>query len=121
MKRVFYYFVVFLAILVVACFALANKEWITQGVDLSYDPTRPGNPESSLHLPIFLVLFGVLVIGMLLGGLTVWFKQGRFRRAARVAQSEVERHRSEIDKLRSQARSGEAGEGQVMLPSSVPF
>jgi hypothetical protein len=121
MKRAFYYLILVLALVVVAGFALANKQWIAQGVDLSYDPTRPGSPESTLHLPMFLVLFGVLLVGMILGGLTVWFKQGRFRRAARVAQGEVERHRSEIDRLRSQTNGGDGREGSTMLPSSVPF
>ncbi|CAM5774709.1 hypothetical protein LMIY3S_04658 [Labrys miyagiensis] len=121
MKRAFYYLILVVALLVVAAFALANKQWIAQGVDLSYDPTRPGAVETTIHLPMFLVLFGVLLVGMILGGITVWLKQGRFRRAARVAQVEVERHRGEIDRLRSQANASETREGQAMLPSSVPF
>ena len=121
MKRAFYYLVLLLALLVIAAFALANRQWIAQGVDLSYDPTRPGGAESTIHLPMFLVLFGVLLLGMILGGVTVWLKQGRFRRAARVAKVEAERHRSEVERLRAQAGSAGGQGGQAMLPSSVPF
>jgi hypothetical protein len=120
MKRVFYYVVLIVALIVIAAFALANREWIAQTIDLSYDPTNPGGVESTIRLPMFLILFGVLVIGMLLGGITVWLKQGRFRRAARVAHVEVERHRSELDRLRSQANN-EAGDGRTVVPSSAPF
>ena len=121
MKRAFYYLVLLLALVVVAGFALANRQWIAQGIDLSYDPTNPGGVDSTIPLPMFLVLFGVLVIGMILGGITVWLKQGRFRRAARVAQVEVERHRNELDRLRSQGGAGETRDSQAILPSSVPF
>jgi hypothetical protein len=118
MKRAFYYFVLIVAVLVVAAFAWANHRWIVYTVDLSYDPTRPDN---TLGVPIFMVLFGVLLVGILVGGITVWLTQGRFRRAARSAQREVERHRGEIERLRSQGAAGENREAQTMLPSSVPF
>ena len=121
MKRAFYYLTLVVALILVAAFALANRQWIAEGVDLSYDPTRPGSAETTLHLPMFLVLFAALLIGMILGGMTVWFRQGRFRRAARRAQSEVDRHRSEIDRLRSQAGSSEGRESQALLPTSAPL
>jgi uncharacterized membrane-anchored protein YhcB (DUF1043 family) len=71
---------------------------------------------------MFLILFGVLLVGMLIGGITVWLKQSRFRRAARVAQVEVERNRNELDRLRSQAGPvPEARDSHAVLPSSVPF
>ncbi|WP_448949927.1 LapA family protein [Labrys neptuniae] len=122
MKRAFYYLILILALIVMAAFAIANKQWIAEDVGFSYDPSTPGAEATTLHLPMFLILFGVLAIGMLLGGIIVWLKQGRFRRAARVAQVEVERHRNELDRLRSQtAPAGEARSSQTALPSSVPF
>ena len=122
MKRLFYYFILVLALIVMAAFAIANKQWIAEGVALSYDPSAPGAEASTLHLPMFLILFGVLVIGMLIGGITVWLKQSRFRRAARVAQVEAERHRKELDRLRSQATpAAESRDSHAILPSSVPF
>jgi Lipopolysaccharide assembly protein A domain len=120
MKRAFYYLILVLALLVVAGFGFANRQWIAQGVDLSYDPTNPGAVESTIHLPLFLILFGTLLVGMILGGITVWLKQGRFRRAARVAQVEVERHRNELDRLRSDANA-ESRDSHAIVPSSVPF
>ncbi|MFC2252792.1 LapA family protein [Labrys portucalensis] len=122
MKRLFYYFILVLALIVMAAFAIANKQWIAEGVALSYDPSAPGAEATTLHLPMFLILFGVLIIGMLIGGITVWLKQSRFRRAARVAQVEAERHRNELDRLRSQATpAAESRDSHAVLPSSVPF
>jgi hypothetical protein len=121
MKRAFYYFVLVLGLLVIAGFALANRQWIAQGVDLSFDPTRPGGAGDTIHVPMFLVLFGVLLVGMILGGCTVWIRQSRFRRAARVAQADADRQRAEADRLRAQIAGTAAPAGQAMLPSSVPF
>lgn len=122
MKRAFYYLILVLALIVMAAFAIANQQWIAEGVALSYDPTAPGAEATTLHLPMFLILFGVLALGMLVGGIAVWLKQGRFRRAARIAQVEAERSRNELDRLRSQSvAAGESRDSHTALPSSVPF
>lgn len=122
MKRAFYYLILILALIVMAAFAIANQQWIAEGVALSYDPTAPGAEATTLHLPMFLILFGVLALGVLIGGIAVWLKQGRFRRAARIAQVEAERSRNELDRLRSQAGpNAESRDSHTALPSSVPF
>ncbi len=122
MKRAFYYLILILALIVMAAFAIANQQWIAEGVALSYDPTAPGAEATTLHLPMFLILFGVLALGVLIGGIAVWLKQGRFRRAARIAQVEAERSRNELDRLRSQAGpNAESRDSHAILPSSVPF
>ena len=40
MKRLFYYFILVLALIVMAAFAIANKQWIAEGVALSKEESR---------------------------------------------------------------------------------
>lgn len=47
------------------------------------DPFNPGNPALTMELPLFIWLFAAMVIGMLVGSLATWIRQGRYRRAAR--------------------------------------
>ena len=40
-----------------------------------------------ISLPAYLLLFAGIFIGMIVGGFVVWARQGKWRKAARVAQS----------------------------------
>jgi uncharacterized integral membrane protein len=72
------------------------------GVRLVLDPFRPDEPVLSLVLPFYVYLFGVLLIGVLIGGATVWRAQARWRRAARQRAGEVQRWRTEGERLNSE-------------------
>lgn len=76
----------------VAVLALANRTPVT----LSLDPFRPESPALSLSLPLFVVIFVTLMLGVLLGGVATWLNQGKWRRAAR-------RRRYELTKLQEEA------------------
>ena len=69
------------------------------GVRLVLDPFRPDEPVLSLVLPFYVYLFGVLLIGVLLGGATVWRAKARWRRAARQRAREAQRWRTEVERL----------------------
>lgn len=74
-----------LAIILVAL-AVANR-----GVtSFTLDPFNPGNPALTYSLPLFLLLFAALAIGLVLGSMVTWFKQGRYRKAARQRTIEAE-------------------------------
>jgi uncharacterized integral membrane protein len=118
MKRILYYLILIPVAVVAIAFALANREWVT----LSLDPLNPSAPAVAIDAPLFVILFGVLIIGVLLGGIAVWFKQGRHRRAARLARNEIERQKSEMERLRGQLSAGTPGkDNHAALPSSVPL
>lgn len=67
-----------LAIVLIAL-AVANRA----PVAFTIDPFNPGNPGLTVSLPLFVLLFGALALGLVIGSLATWFRQGRYRKAAR--------------------------------------
>jgi len=64
----------FCALLVV--FALANRQLVA----VNFNPfIAPEALDSSFGVPMFLVIYAVLLIGVLLGGIATWFAQGYHR------------------------------------------
>ncbi|MBX9741027.1 MAG: LapA family protein [Beijerinckiaceae bacterium] len=84
--------------LVLLVFAIANRE----PVRVVLDPLSSGPPDFQIVAPLFIVLFLTAMLGVLAGGVATWLAQGRHRRAARHAKSDVERLRGECDRLRAQ-------------------
>lgn len=72
--------------IVLVALAVANRELAT----FTLDPFNPGNAALSLQLPLFVLLFLALIIGMLIGGTAAWLKQGRYRKEARAKRREVQ-------------------------------
>lgn len=77
-------------------FAVANR----QAVTLSFDPFSSTSPAYALTLPLFIVVFVLLIVGVVAGGTAVWFGQRRIRRARRRLDAEVAALHGEIDGLR---------------------
>ncbi|MGO4559988.1 LapA family protein [Rhizobiales bacterium 3FA27D7] len=77
-----------LAIVLIAL-AVANRELVA----FTMDPFNPGNPALTLTLPLFVMLFLALAIGIVAGSAATWIRQGRYRKAAR-------RHGAEAENLR---------------------
>lgn len=73
-----------LAIVIIAL-AVANRELVA----FTLDPFNPGNPALTLNLPLFVLLFLALIVGLLVGSAATWIKQGRHRRLARQREQEV--------------------------------
>jgi uncharacterized integral membrane protein len=74
-----------LAIILVAL-AVANRG----AASFTMDPFNPGNPGLTLQAPLFVLLFSALALGMVIGSLATWFKQGRYRKVARLRGQEAE-------------------------------
>jgi uncharacterized integral membrane protein len=80
-------------------FDMANR----QKVLISFDPFNTGDfPLPKVELPLFVVLVGTLMFGVLLGGVATWMRQGRHRRAARDSRRSTETLRGENETLRDQ-------------------
>lgn len=67
-----------LAIVLIAL-AVANRGLVA----FTIDPFNPGNPGLTLSLPLFVLLFAALVLGIIIGSVVTWWRQGRYRKAAR--------------------------------------
>ena len=78
--------------LVLVALALANR----REVKLAFDPFTTDGSEASIDLPLFLPLFAMLMLGVVVGGIAMWFSQGRHRRAARLAKAETVQLRAQM-------------------------
>ncbi len=97
-----------LAVIIIA-FAVANRH----GVTVSFDPFSSNAPAAELTLPLFALVILLLIIGVLMGGLAVWLRQGRWRQAAR-------RFERELQHLRGKVAALEGAEPTVVPKESEP-
>ncbi len=107
MKFLKWLLVVLLAAIGLA-FAVANRHFVT----VSFDPFVD-NDLSSPQVPLFVLLVCAVLFGIILGGIAMWFTQGKNRKAARLARSEAEKWRSEADRLRAQLSAQTADSGRA--------
>lgn len=80
--------VVPLAIILITL-AVANRE----SVGVTIDPFNRDNAALTWHMPLFVWLLLTLAIGVVIGGLVSWWRQGTYRRLARERLHEIERLR----------------------------
>ena len=85
--------------LVLLVFALANRRFVM----VSFNPFDPSDTSLALTLPLFIVIIAAAMLGVLVGGLAVWFGQRRHRKAARRLEAEAAQARSELAELRRNA------------------
>lgn len=78
--------------IVIVMFAVANRQLVT----VSFDPFNAGQPAASLTLPLFVLIFILVLLGVLIGGCAAWMRQARYRRMARVLEGEVAGLRREV-------------------------
>jgi uncharacterized integral membrane protein len=76
-------------------FALANR----QAVTINFNPfaAPAGSNVPGFGVPMFLVIFAVLLVGVVLGGIATWFAQGHHRRDGRAFRRENERLHRELE------------------------
>ncbi len=79
--------------LAVVLFAVANR----QVVSVVFDPFDPSNPAFAMTMPLFLLVFVLVGLGIVIGGLAAWLKQHKWRVRARRAEAEERRLRREAD------------------------
>jgi len=92
MRKIIRAFIFVPLVIVVVMFAVANRQVVT----LSFDPFDSTQPAYALKLPLFILIFALIGIGVVFGGMSVWFGQHRWRARARKAESEVRAQRNEL-------------------------
>ena len=93
--RVSKYLLAVPAAVILLTLAVVNRH----AVRLVLDPFRPDEPVLFVVLPFYAYLIGTLLIGIAVGGLSVWVRQARWRHSARRRGAEVQRWRAEADRL----------------------
>ncbi|MBC8716090.1 MULTISPECIES: lipopolysaccharide assembly protein LapA domain-containing protein [Brucella/Ochrobactrum group] len=84
-----------LAVILIAL-SVANR----QTIGLTIDPFNPGNPALTYQAPLFIWLFGALILGALIGAAVTWLTQGKHRRRGR-------HYKKEASQLLERAESAE--------------
>jgi uncharacterized integral membrane protein len=85
--------------LIFIVFAVANRHLVT----VSFDPFNSSDPSVGLTLPLFVVIIAVAIAGVVAGGSATWFRQRRWRRAARQYEADARQARAQLADLRAGA------------------
>jgi uncharacterized integral membrane protein len=99
---------------ILVVFAVANRHFVT----VSFDPLDPADPLGTVRLPLFVVIIGVAILGVIAGGIATWIGQRRWRRAARRHQAEAIEAKAELANLRASIATPTAGEPRRLLLES---
>ena len=70
---------------VIIAFAVANRQSVTRFVR----SVLLASPAYAATLPLFVLIFILLILGVLIGGIAAWFGQSKWRRTARRLEAEV--------------------------------
>jgi len=95
MRRFLYLFVLLPIAIIVVALSVANRESVT----FSLDPIGAPAPAWSASAPLFVFLFAAVAVGIVIGGVAAWIRQGRWRHAARQERTTAERLRADIQRL----------------------
>jgi uncharacterized integral membrane protein len=97
-----------LAVVIIA-FAMANRQEIT----ISFDPFNAAEPAASAKLPLFALILLLLIVGVVIGGLASWLRQGKWRGTARRMEWDLQQLRVKLAVLES------AAEKPTIIPERV--
>lgn len=101
--------VIYFAIAVVLIpLSVANRHTVS----LSLNPFDPADPRLTVSdIPLFWIIFASLGVGIIVGGLGAWAKQGRWRKEARVKRREAAKWHKEADQLREMQTNAQPASG----------
>ncbi|MFZ5677902.1 MAG: lipopolysaccharide assembly protein LapA domain-containing protein [Pseudomonadota bacterium] len=84
-----------IAVIVIA-FCVANRQWI----EVSFDPFSKTSPFATMFMPLWALFFIGIFCGLIAGWIACWFAQGKWRRAARQARSDLQQAQDEAQRFR---------------------
>ena len=119
LRRILTAIVVIPLVVLLVGFAVANRQIVT----VSFDPFDAAHPAYALTLPLFGIVFVILIVGVVIGGIASWIGQRRWRRSSRRHEAEARKLRAELDAQRRQPSLRESGPERVeplLLPPTVP-
>jgi hypothetical protein len=95
LRRIIWLLAAFPLAVVLIALLIANRH----SVQVILDPFRPETPALALTIPLSVCIWIALLTGVLIGSVTTWLRQGRWRRSARLRAQESIRWQSEADRL----------------------
>ncbi|MGI3169235.1 LapA family protein [Pseudooceanicola sp. C21-150M6] len=104
MKYIRYLFLLCLAIILI-CVALANREPVTLNM-LPDGLADIAGMNFSVNLPLFVVIFGGVVAGLLIGFVWEWMREHKHRVAMRKGTKQVGRLEREVKRLKNEKHDG---------------
>ena len=105
-----YAFLALLAIVLITV-ALANHQMVELHLLPGGLADITGTPNTA-ELPLFLVIFGAIVAGLLIGFIWEWLREHRIRAEAARARREAQALKREVEKLKG--RKGEKPEDEIL-------
>ncbi len=84
--------------MVILTLAVTNR----QDVTLYLDPIAKKDVASAIQAPLYVVIFLCVMIGVVLGAISMWIGQGRWRRQAKARSGEVHKLKRELALLETE-------------------
>jgi uncharacterized integral membrane protein len=109
MRKFFSALVVIVLGLIFVVFAVANRHLVT----VSFDPFNSSDPSIAIRSPLFVVIIAAAIVGVIAGGIATWFRQRRWRRAAR-------QHEADARSARAQLADLQAATARTSAPAPFP-
>ncbi|WP_041798536.1 lipopolysaccharide assembly protein LapA domain-containing protein [Rhodopseudomonas palustris] len=97
--------------LIFIVFAVANRHLVS----VSFDPLDVSDPMGTVQMPLFVLIIGVAILGVIAGGIATWFRQRHWRRAARRHQAEAIEAKTQLANLRASIVAPTPSEPKRML------
>jgi uncharacterized integral membrane protein len=95
--------------LIFIVFAVANRHLVT----VSFDPFGSGDTAFDLPpTPLFAIIITAVIVGVVAGGSATWFRQRRWRRAARQHEADARQARAQLAEFRGGAMTPSRHEPQ---------
>lgn len=100
-----------LAVILVAL-AVANR----QAVTVSFDPFSSAAPAYAATLPLFILIFVLVILGVVVGGVAAWLRQAKWRRTAHRLDADVRALHQELEALRRRQTATPAPGAYPVIP-----
>ncbi|KIZ34494.1 MULTISPECIES: lipopolysaccharide assembly protein LapA domain-containing protein [Rhodopseudomonas] len=97
--------------LILIVFAVANRHLVT----VAFDPLNLGDTPGSVTLPLFALVIGVAILGVLAGGIATWIRQRHWRRDARRHAADAAEARAQLADLRASIATPARSESPRLL------
>jgi uncharacterized integral membrane protein len=93
MRRLLYWVVLLPLAILTVLFAVANRAPVV----VSFDPFSSQAPAVAITMPLFIVIFAAMIIGVVLGGIVSMARHYRLWRAERAARHDADRYKADAE------------------------